>query len=181
MVPKEFKGLLYSLSRGKSHSEFGVIGKLLEYLPEYRKKLEPWFLDSWLDYAEGWAEVDCICQGNFTEEEILSKWPEWSKLVKDFSNSENVHKRRASLVLLTGPVRHSEDGRLSDLAFKNIDKLKGEKDILITKAISWLLRDLTKNHRNKVEHYLEKNADSLPKIAVRETKNKLKSGRKSGK
>lgn len=178
---REYKELLDDLSGGKSHSEFGIIGKLLEFLPEYRKKLDPKSLCSWLDYAEGWAEVDCICQGNFTVEELLSRWPEWRQLVQGFSNSENVHKRRASLVLLTGPVRHSVDKRLSNLAFKNIDKLKEEKDILITKAVSWLLRDLIKNHRVEVEDYLKKNIDNLPKIAVRETKNKLKSGRKSGK
>lgn len=181
LTPKEYDELLSSLSRGKSHNEFSAIGKLLEYLPKLRKKLEPKSLDIWLSNAEGWAEVDTICQGNFTADEILSKWPDWKKLIKSFSNSKNVHKRRASLVLLTSPVRHSTDKRLSELAFENIDKLKNEKDILITKAISWLLRDLIKNHKNEVEEYLKLSPDSLPKIAVRETINKLASGRKSGK
>ncbi|MBI2314815.1 DNA alkylation repair protein [Candidatus Daviesbacteria bacterium] len=35
---------------------------------------------------------------------------------------------------------------MADLAFENIDKLKAEKDVLITKAISWVLRSLIKNH-----------------------------------
>ena len=85
------------------------------------------------------------------------------------------------MVLLTGPVRNSEDKRLSELAFGNIDELKHEKNILITKAISWLLRDLIKHHREEVERYIEQNRATLPRIAVRETVNKLKSGRKSGK
>lgn len=181
LTVKEYKELLDSLSRGKSHNEFSTIGKLLEYLPKFRSELEPKSLDIWLTNAEGWAEVDTICQGNFTAEEILPSWSGWNKLLEDLVASKNVHKRRASLVLLTGPVRHSPDVRLSKLAFSNIDKLKNEKDILITKSISWLLRDLIKFHSRKVEDYLDKNMSSLPTIAVRETKNKLKSGRKAGK
>ena len=181
LTPEIYSELLLSLSKGKSHNEFSAIGKLLEFCPQFRRTLNPQVLDTWLNHAEGWAEVDTICQGNFTADEILFHWSNWNKLIEDFTKSKNVHKRRASLVLLTGPVRHSLDNRLSDLAFNNIDKLKKENDILITKAISWLLRDLIKYHRQEVEAYLEKNLNTLPKIAIRETSNKLKSGHKSGK
>ncbi|MDP2951009.1 MAG: DNA alkylation repair protein, partial [bacterium] len=64
------------------------------------------------------------------------------------------------------------------LAFENIEKLKPEKDILITKAISWLLRNLIKYHKKEVADYLKKNKNSLPKIAVRETEKKIKTGKK---
>lgn len=180
-TPKQYKDLLDSLSNGKSHNEFGAIGKLLEYLPDLRRTLDPVILDYWLDRAEGWAEVDNICQGQFGADELLDNWREWKTLLKSFNKSENVHKRRASLVLLTGPVRESQNKKLSSLAFKNVDKLLGESDILITKAISWTLRELTRNHRSSVESYLKINEEYLPRIAIRETKNKLKTGRKSGK
>ena len=78
--------------------------------------------------------------------------------------------------MLTKPLRESADLRLARLAFANIGKLKSDKDILITSAVSWLLRALIKNHRQEVEDYLKDNSDSLPKIALRETRNKLKSG-----
>ena len=178
---KEFTGLLDSLSLGKSFNEVTAIGKFLEYCPELRHSLDPRHLDSWLDNTEGWAEVDTICAGTFSAEDYLVSWPAWEKLIKDFVKSPNVHKRRASLVLLVSPVRQSTDPRLSKLAFENIEKLKGEKDILITKAISWILRHLITNHRREVTDYLAKNYNSLPKIAIRETQNKLKSGRKSRK
>lgn len=173
--------LLNSLSQGKSHNEFSFVGILLEYMPKLRKTLKPRHLDGWLERAEGWAEVDSICQSSFTAEELLANWKQWKNWLVSLSKSSNVHKRRASLVLLTKPVRDSTDARLSDLAFANVERLKREKDILITKAISWLLRELIKNHRQEVETYLRDNQDSLPNIAVRETRNKLKSGRKSGK
>ena len=83
------------------------------------------------------------------------------------------------MVLLTKPVRESDDVRLADLAFSNIDKLKENREILVTKAISWLLRDLINNHRQRVEEYLKANQDTLPKIAIRETRMKLLTGRKT--
>lgn len=175
---KEYRDLLNSLYiRGRSHEEFSFAGRLLEYLPKFRRRINVSCLDKWLNNAEGWGEVDSICQSNFSSEELLVNWGNWKKLILKFSEDSNIHKKRASLVLLTKPVRESSDRRLSDLAFVVISKLKKEKDVLITKAISWLLRDLIKNNRVLVENYLRNNSD-LPRIVVRETKNKLLTGKK---
>ena len=176
----EYIDLLNSLSQGATYNEFVFVGILLGALPQMRQALEPHHLDVWLDHAQGWAEVDAICQSSFTAQEMLSHWKEWKGLLVSFSKSDNIHKRRASLVLLTRPLRESADPRLARLAFANLDRLKAEKDILVTKAVSWLLRALIKYHREEVETYLKDNADSLPKIALEETRNKLTSGRKSG-
>lgn len=109
---------------------------------------------------------------------MLADWAAWRKILQVFSRSENIHNQRASLVLLPGPVAHSADSRLAQLAFKNIDCLKGEKSILITKAISWLLRSLVRYHKRELAAYLEQNRKSLPKVAIRETERKLLTGRK---
>lgn len=175
---EEFTSLLNSLYKGKSYEEKTIAGNLLEYLPKLRKQLAPILLDDWLSYLEGWAEIDTTCQSVFSAEELLSRWNEWRTLIVKLSKKENINKRRASLVLLTGTVVHSNDPRLSTLAFETIDRLKTEKSILITKAISWLLRDLTKNHQALVVKYLEKNKATLPKIAIRETMSKIQTGKK---
>lgn len=65
------------------------------------------------------------------------------------------------------------------MAFTNIDKLKKDPEILVTKAISWLLRDLIKHKRQRVGTYLKENENTLPRIALRETKAKLLTGRKT--
>ena len=174
----EYIRLLNSLYEGESHDERCIAGKLLEFLPKLRKQLNPRLLKKWLNGAEGWSEVDSICQSNFSAEEMLTNWKVWRELITDFAEDKDIHRRRASLVLLTKPVHHSADLRLSKLAFETIEKLKVEKDILITKAVSWLLRDLIKNNTEEVKDYLDKNKNSLPKIAVRETTRKLLTGRK---
>lgn len=175
----EFVALLDSLARGKTYNEFIAVGVLLGAYPKLRAALDPRDLDRWLERAQGWAEVDVFCN-NFGADEMLDNWKAWKSGLTAFTRDANVHKRRASLVLLVVPVRESADARLAKLALANVDKLKPEKDILITKAVSWILRSLIKHHRAEVEAYLDANADTLPKIALRETRVKLETGRKAG-
>ncbi len=174
----EFVALLESLYGGRSYEEKTLASMLLESAGKLRKQVNPELLDGWLEHLEGWAEIDSLCQSNFTADELLSNWPTWKKLLIGFNKSKNIGKRRASLVLLCKSVRQSDDRRLADLAFCNIDRVKSEKDKLITKAVSWLLRELIKNHRDQVDKYLDDNEDTLPKIAIRETRKKLETGKK---
>ncbi len=175
----EFESLLDRLFSGKYDDEKGIGSKFLSLNHQHRRKLDPRKVDWWLNTLSGWAQVDGLCQSNFSAKEVLANWENWQKLINDFSSSKNINKRRASLVLLIRSLREEKDQRLEKLAFKNIDKLKGEKDILITKAISWILREMVKVYKASVADYLEKNSDLLPKIAVRETKRKLETGRKN--
>jgi len=145
---KQLTELLDSLySKGKTFQEIDLAARLLGVAPKIRQEINPNKLDYWLNFTHGWAETDVLCQSNFTSNELLSNWNNWKKLLIKFSKDKNVHKRRASMVLLTKSVRMSDDKRLSNLAFKNINLLKKETDILITKAISWILRELIKNHK----------------------------------
>lgn len=174
----ELFDLLDLLYKGKYDDEKQVGGKLLQYYPALRRNVEPGRLNVWLNYLNGWSQVDSLCQSVFSAEDITGNWNKWQKTLVNFSKDKNINKRRASLVLLTAPVRQSIDAEFAKLAFILINRLKHEKDILITKAISWLLREMIKNHKNEVATYLQKNQYELPKIAVRETKRKLETGRK---
>jgi len=174
--------LLNSLYKnGATYTEIVIGPMILSLSSETLKNFDPKNLDLWLNYTCGWAENDVLCQSNFSSEILLSNWNEWQKILKKFNSDKNINKRRASLVLLTKSLRQSDDPRLSKLAFINIESLKSEKDILITKAVSWGLRALVKFHKDEVLDYLEKNKDSLPKIAYREALSKATTGRKYNK
>jgi 3-methyladenine DNA glycosylase AlkD len=175
---KDFIAVLDSLYQGKSHEEKTIASILLGYHHPHRKVIKSEHLDHWLDHLVGWAEVDSLCQNVFTANELLADWKTWKSFIRKLSKDKNVNKRRASLVLLTGPTYRSNDKRLQDLAFETIDALKHEQPIIITKAISWLLRDMSAQHKKAVSEYLKNNKDTLPKVAVRETQRKLKTGRK---
>lgn len=175
---EEFLKLLDLLNQGKYSTEKSFGGMLLQYTPKLRAKVNPQKLNQWLNNLEGWSQVDSLCQSVFSAQDLSLNWKEWKKTITRFSKDKNINKRRASLVLLTAPVRQSTEGKFSQLAFLTIERLKAEKEILITKAISWLLREMTKNHQDKVAAYLKHYELTLPRMAVRETKRKLETGKK---
>jgi len=171
--------LLNSLyQKGATFNEIDMASKILGIKTKFCANLDPNILDNWLNYTYGWAEVDCLCQSNFTQDILLSNWSVWESLLSKFNKDSNIHKRRASLVLLNKSLNQSNDSRLLKLAFRHINNLKFEKEVLITKAVSWSLRSLIKFHKNKVLEYLEKNKDHLPKITYREVLTKATTGRK---
>ena len=174
----DFEKLLTSLIKGESSTEKVMAGILLDASTKPQRKFNPAVFDVWLDYLVGWAEVDSVCTGQYTITEIPEQWKAWEKLLTKFSKSKNIQKRRASIVLLCSPLSRHSDPRLAALALSHVDRLKHEKEILITKAISWVLRSMIRHHRKSVAAYLKENKDGLPKIAVRETMRKLDTGRK---
>jgi len=173
-----YKKILTDLFAGKSHEEICVAAKILELTPKLRKQLKPIIVSKWLGNSKGWGEVDSICQSNFSSEELLENWKEWEILIRNLSKDKNINKRRASLVLLTKSARKSKDAKIVNLSFEVIERLKLERGILITKAVSWLLRSLAEQDGKTVMAYLEKNKESLPKIAIRETTRKILTGKK---
>jgi 3-methyladenine DNA glycosylase AlkD len=181
----EFLRVLDGLYRGRSYEEKILASILLSYHRTGRGTVGPKQLSSWLDRLVGWAEIDSLCaclstaaRRNFTAEEILANWSEWARFFRTLSRDRNINKRRAALVFLTGPVRYSDDERLVALAFEIIDTLKPEREIIITKAVSWLLRSMVQHHKRAVAAFVKENRTSLPAVAVRETMRKIATGRK---
>lgn len=179
ITPEDFLKLLNVLYVGKSYNERTIGTKLLQYKKSYKYLFTPQRVFGWLSGLSGWSEVDALCQSTFAWQDLLSDWGSWNRIIDKMSRDGNISRRRASLVLLTKSVRGSDDRRLADLAFKNLERLKGEKDILVSKAISWLLRDLIKHHRKKVEVFLSDSNDILPKFVIKEVSNKLTYGTKT--
>ncbi len=176
--PSQVLALVESLLAGPSHEEKTLATILLACCRPARLVAGPAEVDRWLDRLNGWAEVDSLCQNLFPAEQLLADWPAWSGLIRRLARDADINKRRAALVLLTGPVHYSDDPRLADLAFETIETLKAERPILITKAVSWLLRSMSDRHKPAVARYLDEQAASLPAIAVRETRRKIETGRK---
>lgn len=179
LSPKEFCVLLSSLNKGKSSTEKCFPGILMGYATKEQRKVDPKYFDRWLDELVGWVEVDTLCTGKHIAVDVPDQWTSWRKLIDQLSKSKNINKRRASIVLLVSPLSRLKDERLAQAAVKNINRIKSEKEVLITKAISWVLRSMVKHHAQLVNDYINDNLDTLPKIAIRETITKLKTGRKT--
>ena len=158
----DWLALIDSLYQGESYEERCAPQTLLLRYSRYRRRLPLAQLDSWLGCLDGWAEVDSTCQTVFSDKDLLADWDGWSALLASLAADENVNKRRAALVLLTAPISQSDDARILDLSLQLIERLKGERDKRITKAISWLLRKGIKQHRRAIAEYLDSNAASCP-------------------
>lgn len=174
----DWVALIDALYHGQSYEERCTPPTLLAKFPEYRQQLPLTQLDLWLGQLEGWAEVDSTCQSIFKASELLARWDDWQSLLQRLTQDDNINKRRASIVLLTSPISDSPDERFLKQALYNVEALKHEQHKRITKAISWVLRKGIKQHRQAIEGYLDDHADSLPAVAVRETRRKLETGKK---
>jgi 3-methyladenine DNA glycosylase AlkD len=176
----ELLAVVCGLFAGEAYEEKVLAAILLAANPRMRRLGTPALTEAWLDQLQGWAEIDSLCASVFGPDELAADWPAWRGLIDRLAGDANINKRRAALVLLCTPTRTSDDPRFRDLAFAVVERLKGERAILITKAVSWLLRSMAGWHGAAVGDYLEANAASLPAIAVRETRTKLQTGTKSG-
>ncbi len=171
----ELLDLLYA---GESFDERAVAGIILQKYSKIRKDIPYEKLDVWLDHLVGWAEIDSTCQSMFSADEVLANWENWSAFVRKLSADQNINKRRASLVLLIRPARESSDARLRELAIEVIESVRHETPIIMTKAVSWLLRGLCKHHKDFVLEYLQLHQSHIPRIAYRETMKKIETGKK---
>jgi 3-methyladenine DNA glycosylase AlkD len=178
-VPERL-AVIDALFDGESHEEKTLAALILAYDAASRRATRPQELDRWLGRLNGWAEIDSLCQSVFTADDFAADWPAWRGLIERLARDDNINKRRAAMVLLNAPVRTSDDPRFCDLALAVIERLMGERDILITKAVSWLLRSMVGRHREAVLACLAEHGASLPAVAVRETRAKLETGVKSG-
>lgn len=173
-----FVDVITSLMAGKSSTEKCIGGILLNEAPSRLHQFDFANLDAWLDNLTGWAEIDTTCSGKYSVKAIDVNWQRWKKLLIALSKSHNINKRRASLVLLSSPLQRLNDERLATLALKNVIQLSSERDILITKAISWVLRSMNKHYPTILKRFVEEHKATLPRIAVREVLMKMKTGKK---
>lgn len=174
MPCNELTTLVDQLFRGTSREEKVIASMLLGRFPKHLMVVNEQTIGIWLSQLSGWEEVDSFCDELATwlladQKKRLSYLSKWAK-------NKQIEKRRASLVILCSAVRLSDDKKLADLSFDLINQLKYEKGVMITKAVSWLLRSLLKYHRVEVIAFLKKEMASLPAIAVRETTKKLETG-----
>lgn len=179
MTARELSSVVTALIRGESSTEKTLAGILLDYATPEQRRFDPVVFETWLNHLTGWAEVDALCSGKYSVSEIPASLPVWKKILSRLARNKNIHHRRASLVLPIAPLRAGPNEQLAQIGLNAVVLLKTEKEILITKAISWLLRSLIKHHRGLVMDFLEKHHATLPAIAVRETRIKLKTGRKN--
>jgi 3-methyladenine DNA glycosylase AlkD len=172
--------LVQTLWASPSREERLVALELLMHYPHLLPELTwGWFEDKRQDLND-WELTDVLGVG------VLGLWvgdepKERSGHLHRLTLDDDVWSRRLGLVATVGLHRTRKDVETLSLALSLIDQLREQHDPTITKAISWVLRVLSKDHPEEVVAYLEEHEDSLPRLVLREVMNKLQTGRKNGK
>jgi len=139
-------------------------------------------LTEWRDLAllrgglDSWEPTDQMAHlvADFIERDVESR----SHHVTDLAASEHLWTIRLGVVTLS-QLNHR--GLAKDLTTDVIDQVRHHRDPMITKAVSWALREFASKWPGPTRSYLKARGDELPAIAIRETRNKLATGKKSGK
>jgi 3-methyladenine DNA glycosylase AlkD len=135
--------------------------------------------ERWSRLIDNWETADTLGTG------LLGPWVADDPgvrfpILEALAGNPNPWCRRLSLVGCIALAR--QDGaatwwpRVSDLVLR----LAGDKEAAIPKAISWVLRENTRHCAPQVETLLEEQRSKLPAIAVREARNKMATGYKTG-
>jgi 3-methyladenine DNA glycosylase AlkD len=171
--------LIEALWAGESREERLIALELPQHYPLAISQLTWRHFDRWRGDLDSWELTDVLGVG------VLGPWVAASldqreQHLWDLVHDEDIWSRRLGLVSVVGLRRARTSVDMLALALGLIDQVKGERDHAITRAISWVLRELGQKHPGEVAAYLEENVDLLPKYVVREVTNKLTTGRKDG-
>ncbi|QGY44640.1 hypothetical protein GM418_13490 [Maribellus comscasis] len=134
---------------------------------ELGNTLDNWVsVDSYSTMIAGWHWRE----GTLPDSQILK----WLK-------SGNHWLRRAAVVCTISLNLRSKGGTGDTKRTLMVcEKVIDDRNDLVVKALSWALRELSKNDKPAVEDFLIKYQDRLHSRVVREVKAKLKTGRKNG-
>ena len=171
--------LIEALWAGESREERLIALGLPQHYPHAISQLTWRHFDRWREDLDNWELTDVLGVG------VLGPWVAASlerreQHLWDLLKDEDIWSRRLGLVCIVGLKRARPNVDLLALALGLIDQAKGERDRTITRAISWVLRELGKEHPGEAAAYLEENVDLLPKHVLQEVTNKLTTGRKDG-
>ncbi|MFQ5593946.1 MAG: DNA alkylation repair protein [Anaerolineae bacterium] len=174
----ELWALFEALWAGDSREELMLASELLQRYKRWIPQLEWAQFDRWRRRLDNWEVTDSLGQ------RILGPWmlndPE-SRVayLYDLIQDEDVWSRRLALVTTTWLNRGRKDLSFPDVTLELVDRVKSERHPMITKAVSWALRELTKKHVDVVARYLDANTEMLAPHVVREVRSKLETGRKN--
>jgi 3-methyladenine DNA glycosylase AlkD len=177
---EDLVALAEALWDGPSREERMVALELLQHYPRCITSLARSRFEGWRQDLDNWELTDVLGRG------VLGPWvladaDERVQYLWDLIGEKDIWSRRLGLVGAIGMNAARKDIGFPDLTLELVDQVKGERDPMITKAVSWMLRDLSTKHPDQVATYLNSNRDALAGHVVREVDNKLKTGLKSGK
>ena len=95
--------------------------------------------------------------------DYLNKNPEKSKILLEFSRSENLWIRRISIVSTLAFIKNNEFNKTLEIA----KLLLNDDHDLIHKAVGWMLREIYKRDEVLIKRFLRQNYAQIPRTTLR--------------
>ncbi|HXK61722.1 MAG TPA: DNA alkylation repair protein [Acidobacteriota bacterium] len=171
--------LIESLWQAPSQEERALAILLLQRHSGRIPSLDWELFDRWRKDLDNWGLTDALATivfGPWIAADYSVRGARLWSLIEDSS----VWSRRLALVA-TVPLNRVPSTAIPETTLALIDRVASEREPMITKAVSWALRELIRVDRASVESYLEENRTRLARLVLREVGNKLRTGLKSGK
>lgn len=123
---------------------------------------EKWVIsDAWINSLNSWDWCDGI--SGYILSLILVMNPERKTEVRTWANSNNLWRRRASLVSSLGLVRKKQFA----FPLEMCGKLCSDKEDMVQKAIGWVLREIGKRNEEVSMKFMLAHEKELSRVAIR--------------
>ncbi len=131
-----------------------------KYKKENSDKIYQYYMDH-LTAINNWDLVDSSAP--YIVGDYLYKHPEKSKILIDFSHSENLWVRRISIVSTFTFIKNNE----FNTTLKIAKLLLNDNHDLIHKALGWMLREIYKRDERIIKRFLRQNYAQIPRTTLR--------------
>ena len=177
--PREVLAVADALWARAVREEMVLAAMLVERRPAVREAFGTRRLDRWGGLLDNWETVDNLAG------RVLGPWAAADPGVRlatleRLAARDNPWLRRLGLVGCVYVGRRPDAASWWPRVSGLILTLAGERRAAVPKAISWVLREHTRHCPEEVAAFLGEHGPALPALAVREARNKLATGHKSG-
>ena len=131
-----------------------------KYKKENSDKIYQYYMDH-LTAINNWDLVDSSAP--YIVGDYLYKHPEKSKILIDFSHSENLWVRRISIVSTFTFIKNNEFNTTLEIA----KLLLNDNHDLIHKALGWMLREIYKRDERIIKRFIRQNYAQIPRTTLR--------------
>lgn len=137
---------------------------ILERFVKDLDKKHFFLIKKWIEnhYSSNWATLDTLCSRVLSP--FLEDNPGYVGEVLGWADSKNMWLRRASIVSFVKPARR---GKYVGMIHKAAEKLFSDQEDLIQKANGWILRESGKTDMDRLERFLLKNGEKIPRTTLR--------------
>jgi len=133
-----------------------------KYKKEDRDKIYQYYLKH-LNSVNNWDLVDTSAPHIVGD--YLYHNPKKSKILLEFSKSENIWIRRISIVSTFTFIKNNEFNKTLKIA----KLLLNDEHVLIHKAVGWMLREIYKRDEDLIKRFLRLNYAQIPRTTLRYT------------